>query len=82
MVETHHTQPDAFLDKEFSLCFGKFLNKRRKFIKRICGVKTPSNIKKINCKKMVGELYQKEISTNKHLDARLKKKMLVCAWVF
>ena len=82
MVETHHTQPDAFFDKKFSLCFGKFLNKRRKFIKRICGVKTPSNIKKINCKKMVEELYQKEISTNKHLDARLKKNIVnICLGV-
>lgn len=57
------------------MCYGRFLNKRKKYIKRIIGVKTPSNIKKINCKKMVDELYKKEISTNKHLDARLKKNI-------
>ena len=72
----------VFFDRKVCLCYGKFLNKRRHHIKKIFGVKTPSNIKKINCKKMVDELYKKTISTNSQLDMRLKKDVVnICLGV-
>ena len=37
---------DTFFDEQVSLCYGKFLNKRKYMIKQIFAVKTPSNIKK------------------------------------
>jgi hypothetical protein len=49
----------VFFDRKFCFCYGKFLNKRRYHIKQKVGVNTPSNIKKLNCKKMVDEFYKK-----------------------
>jgi len=71
LVESH--EGNLFFDKKVNFCFVKFIEKKRKFIKRNIGVKQPSSIKKINCKKMIEELYKQKISTNPHLDMRLKK---------
>ena len=54
LVESH--EGNLFFDKKVNFCFGKFIEKKRKFIKRIIGVKHPSSIKKMNCKKMIEEL--------------------------
>ena len=75
IVQTN-VNSDIFFDKQVSLCYGKFLKKRMYMIKKIFAAKTPSNLKKINCKKMVDDLYRKTISSNPELDTRLKKDVV------